>query len=93
MGLLELGIVSWILIIGILLWMSNVHTDQIPSHDESRRYQELRKRPADEDYVVVRSFHYRRNAIRWTRTCERFHGTLQMVDSKHEEVIFSREIS
>lgn len=82
----------WVAVCGALWWVLSYQSDAIPVHDPSKRYQELRKRPDEEEAMVVRSFRYRKNAEKWMSKCDRFRGTLQLVDSKTHKVIYTRRI-
>lgn len=75
-----------------LWWIMNFWNDSLPTQDQSQRYHERRRRSREDDFVVVRSFRYRRNAMKWMRQCDRFSGTLELVDSKTQRVLFERNI-
>lgn len=82
----------WI-VVGLGLWWILCYTsDSVPAHHQGKRYQELRKRPEENELVVVRSFHYRRNAMKWIKHCEVFRGTLEFRDSKTGRILYQREL-
>jgi hypothetical protein len=49
-------------------------------------------RPGEDTLTVVRSFRYKKNAMKWIRSRERFRGSLILLDSRGDRVIFEREI-
>lgn len=87
-----IGFVWWVVAAFLLVWWMNYSTE-IPVHDESRRYQELRQRPGEDAPTVVRSFRYKSNAMKWIRSREKFRGSLILLDSRGDKVIFERELN
>ena len=89
---LEIGFVWSVVTITLMVWLLDYY-NEVPAHDESKRYQELRKRPEDPGYTVVRSFRYRHNALKWVNHCAPFRGSLRLYDSRTQKVLFDREMS
>lgn len=90
--MIVLSFIVWVAVCVGLWWVLSYQSDTVPAHDRSRRYQELRKRPGEEDSTVVRSFRYSRNALKWADQCDHFPGTLEFLDTKTGRTLYKREL-